>query len=105
MSSVDEWRMAIEDPGDKWTVFLHPDQRPTVERDDAEPARVRGSAGKGKTIVTLHRAAHLEQMTPDARVLLTTYTNRLINATRCFSRGLGWDVPRKASARHRLEGS
>lgn len=80
MSSVDELRLALEYPWDKWTVFLHPDQRQTVERDYAGPARVCGSAGTGKTIVALHRAAHLARTNPDARVLLTTYSDTLANA-------------------------
>jgi hypothetical protein len=32
-------------------VFLHPDQRDMVERDDAGPARVSGSAGTGRPAV------------------------------------------------------
>lgn len=80
MSSVDELRLALDYPWDKWTVFLHPDQRQTVERDYAGPARVCGSAGTGKTIVALHRAAHLARTNPDARVLLTTYSDTLANA-------------------------
>ena len=37
-------------------IFLHPDQRSAIGRHYSGPARVRGSAGTGKTVVGLHRA-------------------------------------------------
>jgi len=80
MSNVDELERALEFPWEKWTVFLHPDQRQVIERDYAGPARVSGSAGTGKTIVALHRAVHLARTNPDVRVLLTTYSDALANA-------------------------
>jgi superfamily I DNA/RNA helicase len=49
---------------------LHPDQRELVERNYNGPARVAGSAGTGKTIVALHRAAHLARAHPDAPAIL-----------------------------------
>jgi mRNA-degrading endonuclease RelE of RelBE toxin-antitoxin system len=80
MTNVEELRRALDFPWDKWTIFLHPEQRQWVERDYAGPARVSGSAGTGKTIVALHRAAHLARTHPDARVLLTTFSDTLANA-------------------------
>ena len=74
MSDVDELKRALEFPWDRWAVFLHPAQRSTVERDYNGPARVSGSAGTGKTIVALHRAAHLVESDPDAKVLLATFS-------------------------------
>ena len=59
MTNVEELQRALDFPWEKWTVFLHPEQRQWVERDYAGPARVSGSAGTGKTIVALHRAVHL----------------------------------------------
>ncbi len=82
MSSAVELARALDFPWDKWLVFLHPDQKATVERDYAGPARVGGSAGTGKTIVALHRAVHLARINSDARVLLTTYSDTLANALR-----------------------
>lgn len=82
MSSIEELERALRFPWDKWTVFLHPDQRQLVERSYAGPARVSGSAGTGKTIVALHRAAFLARSNPDARILLTTFTETLANAVR-----------------------
>ena len=64
MTNVEELQRALDFPWEKWTVFLHPEQRQWVERDYAGPARVSGSAGTGKTIVALHRAAHLARTHP-----------------------------------------
>ncbi|MGL6079117.1 3'-5' exonuclease [Methyloversatilis discipulorum] len=80
MSNVEELQRALDYPWDKWTVFLHPEQRQWVERDYNGPARVSGSAGTGKTIVALHRAAWLARQRPDARVLLTTFSDTLARA-------------------------
>ncbi|MDZ4855342.1 MAG: 3'-5' exonuclease, partial [Nitrospirota bacterium] len=80
MTNAEELQRALDFPWEKWTVFLHPEQRQWVERDYSGPARVSGSAGTGKTIVALHRAAHLARMNPDTRVLLTTFSDTLSNA-------------------------
>ena len=70
---------ALEQPFEKWTVFLHPAQRSLVERSWSGPARISGSAGTGKTIVALHRAAHLAT-TRGVQVLLTTFSKPLAAA-------------------------
>lgn len=80
MSNVKELQQALDFPWEKWTVFLHPEQRQWVERDYNGPARVSGSAGTGKTIVALHRAAYLARTHGDARVLLTTFSDTLASA-------------------------
>ena len=80
MTNVEELERALEFPWDKWTVFLHPEQQQWVERDYAGPARVSGSAGTGKTIVALHRAAFLARKHPEARVLLATFSETLAKA-------------------------
>ena len=80
MSDREELERALEYPWDRWAVFLHPDQHDWVERDHKGPARVGGSAGTGKTIVALHRAAHLARKNPDARILLTTFSAPLARA-------------------------
>lgn len=94
MSNVEELERALDFPWEKWTIFLHPDQRQVVERDYAGPARVSGSAGTGKTIVALHRAAHLARTNPDARVLLTTYSDTLANALHARLKRLLGNEPR-----------
>jgi len=82
LANLEELQRALEYPWDKWTVFLHPEQRGLVERDYSGPARVAGSAGTGKTIVALHRAAFLARRNLDARVLLTTFSDSLADALR-----------------------
>ena len=82
MANADELERALDYPWEKWTVFLHPTQRSIVERRYNGPARVAGSAGTGKTVVALHRAVHLARTHPDARVLLTTFSDTLANALR-----------------------
>jgi hypothetical protein len=77
LTSVEELEQALDAPWDKWTIFLHPEQRALVERDYSGPARVAGSAGTGKTIVALHRAAFLARRDPEARVLLSTFSDIL----------------------------
>lgn len=96
MTNVEELERALEFPWDKWTVFLHPEQRELVERDYSGPARVSGSAGTGKTIVALHRAVYLARKHPDSRVLLTTFSEALANALRVRLRRLISNEPRLA---------
>ncbi|MDV7145648.1 3'-5' exonuclease [Tropicimonas sp. TH_r6] len=76
MENVDELRAALDAPWERWSVYLHPAQREYVDRDFNGPARVIGSAGTGKTVVALHRAVRMAQA-PEARVLLTTFNERL----------------------------
>lgn len=96
VSNVEELARALDYPWDKWTVFLHPDQRQLVERDYAGPARVSGSAGTGKTIVALHRAVHVARKNANARVLLTTVSEPLANALHTKLRRLIGNEPRLA---------
>jgi mRNA-degrading endonuclease RelE of RelBE toxin-antitoxin system len=96
MSNIEELERALESPWDKWTVFLHPEQRQWVDRDYSGPARVSGSAGTGKTIVALHRAVHLARANPDARVLLTTFSDTLAHALQQKLRRLVGNEPRIA---------
>lgn len=96
MADADELERALEYPWEKWAVFLHPAQREVVEKDFRGPARVSGSAGTGKTIVALHRAVHLARSDPDARVLLTTFSDTLANALRRKLRRLISNEPRLA---------
>lgn len=94
VANVEELERAFAYPWEKWTIFLHPAQRQFVERDYSGPARVSGSAGTGKTIVALHRAAHLARGNPEARVLLTTFSESLANALRVKLRRLIASEPR-----------
>ena len=80
MRDIEELQKALDYPWEKWSVFLHPDQLKIVERNYNGPARVSGSAGTGKTVVALHRAVFLSRSNPDARVLLTTFSDTLASA-------------------------
>ena len=90
MTGIEALERALEFPWEKWTIFLHPEQQQWVERDYAGPARVAGSAGTGKTIVALHRAAYLARANPDARVLLTTFSDPLANALQFEVEAADW---------------
>jgi UvrD-like helicase C-terminal domain/AAA domain len=72
--------LALDAPWEQWAVFLHPAQRGIVDRNYNGPARTAGSAGTGKTVVALHRAVRLARTTPNAKVLLTTFSQPLGNA-------------------------
>lgn len=71
----------LDRPIEDWMVFLHPDQRAIVSRHYDGPARVRGAAGTGKTVVGLHRAAWLAEGNREAGreqpVLFTTFIKSL----------------------------
>src|SRR5262249_31556464 len=59
ITNVAELQRALDFPWEKWSIFLHPEQRQWVEGDYEGPARVSGTAGTGKTVVALHRTVHL----------------------------------------------
>ncbi len=94
MTNIEELQRALDFPWEKWTVFLHPEQRQWVEKEYNGPARVSGSAGTGKTIVALHRAVHLARMHPNARVLLATFSDTLAHALHTRLRRLIGNEPR-----------
>ncbi|GGC02353.1 nuclease-related domain-containing DEAD/DEAH box helicase [Cellulomonas carbonis] len=66
----------LASPIEEWMSFLHPYQAKLVRRSFNGPARIRGSAGTGKTVVGLHRAAYLARTRP-GRVLVTTFVRTL----------------------------
>ena len=84
VENVEALMQALDAPWEQWAIFLHPDQRGIVERTYNGPARASGSAGTGKTVVALHRAARLAGA--ERKVLLTTFSQPLANA---LSRKLG----------------
>ncbi len=96
MNNVEELERALKYPWEKWTIFLHPDQKKLVEQDFNGPVRISGTAGTGKTIVALHRAVYLARSNPDARVLLSTFSDPLANALRTKMRRLISNEPRIA---------
>lgn len=80
MENSDVLKQALDYPWDQWSVFLHPSQKAIVDQDFSGPARVSGSAGTGKTVVALHRAANVLKHDSKARLLLTTFSLPLANA-------------------------
>ncbi len=80
IDSRSEMEAALDAPFDAWRIFLHPSQRELVDKRYTGPARVAGSAGTGKTIVAIHRAAHLVREDEEAIVLLTTFSPALASA-------------------------
>ena len=80
IADQEELEQALAYPWEKWGVFLHPSQRVLAERSFSGPARIGGSAGTGKTIVAIHRAVRLARVTPDARILLATFSQPLADA-------------------------
>jgi hypothetical protein len=80
IADQEELEQALSFPWEKWSVFLHPSQRATVDRDYSGPGRIAGSAGTGKTIVALHRAVRLAKADPQARVLLASFSDPLADA-------------------------
>lgn len=67
---------ALAGPIETWMTFLHPDQLKLVSSSFNGPARVRGPAGTGKTVVGLHRAAYLAERSP-RQVLFVTFVKTL----------------------------
>ncbi|MFG2100518.1 UvrD-helicase domain-containing protein [Micromonospora echinaurantiaca] len=62
-------------PIEDWMVYLDPAQQDLVDRTYSGPARIRGGAGTGKTVVALHRARALARL--GRKVLMTTYVRNL----------------------------
>ncbi|MCX5277499.1 nuclease-related domain-containing DEAD/DEAH box helicase [Streptomyces virginiae] len=74
-------------PIEQWMTFLHPDQVALVRRDWSGPARISGPAGTGKTVVALHRAAHLARRTT-GRILYVTFANNLPRVQSTFLKAM-----------------
>lgn len=74
-----EMEQLLAAPLEQWRVFLHPSQRRLVEMNAHGPIRVLGSAGTGKTVVAMHRAAWLAKhvLQPGQKILFTTFTKNL----------------------------
>lgn len=74
----EELQAIMQEPLEKWRIFLHPTQRKVVEKTFNGPARVLGGAGTGKTVVAMHRAKMLaSNLESNEKILFTTYTKNL----------------------------
>lgn len=69
----------LDQPLERWRVFLHPRQKAVVEKNYRGPVRVLGGAGTGKTVIAMHRARYLVNhfLQDGERVLFTTFTRTL----------------------------
>lgn len=81
IADADELRQAVLEatlaaPIEEWMTFLHPDQARVVRRRWSGPARIRGAAGSGKTVVGLHRTAYLTATRP-GQVLYVSFVRTL----------------------------
>lgn len=96
LENVEELERALEYPWDQWTIFLHPSQRQVVDQTFSGPARVSGSAGTGKTVVALHRAATIVKTDKQAKILLTTFSsplaNKLVHKLQLLTGNIGADA-------------
>lgn len=81
----------LAQPIEEWMSFLHPDQAKLVRRSFNGPARIRGAAGTGKTVVGLHRAAHLARLR-GGRILVTTFVRTLPDVLQHLVQRLAPDV-------------
>lgn len=73
--AADRLAQLLSRPIEDWMVYLDPAQEDLVNRTFAGPARIRGAAGTGKTVVAFHRARMLARL--GRRVLFTTYVRNL----------------------------
>lgn len=67
---------ALAAPIEDWMTFLHPEQNKLVGAHWEGPARIRGAAGTGKTVVGLHRAVYLAERSPHP-ILVTSFVKTL----------------------------
>jgi superfamily I DNA/RNA helicase len=81
----------LASPIEEWMSFLHPDQAKLARRSFNGPARIRGAAGTGKTVVGLHRAAYLAR-TRRGKVLVTTFVRTLPDVLQHLLERLAPDV-------------
>jgi superfamily I DNA/RNA helicase/mRNA-degrading endonuclease RelE of RelBE toxin-antitoxin system len=76
---TEEFQRALAGDLADWMLFLAPTQRYLVFREFNGPARVKGIAGSGKTVVALHRIKYLARKAheKERKVLFLTFGNRL----------------------------
>jgi len=75
----EEFKRALAGSMEEWMLFLAPHQRQLITRIYNGPARVKGVAGSGKTVVAIHRARQLARaaLQRKQKIIFLTYGNRL----------------------------
>lgn len=99
-SDEEELQRALDAPWAQWSVFLHPSQRDAVQRNWGGPVRIGGTAGTGKSVVAMHRAARLARESSGGRLLLTTFSEPL---ARSLGEGMDLLLGADSPARGRVE--
>ncbi len=99
----DVWRALMDaacaEPVETWMTWLHPVQTSLATRSYSGPARIRGVAGSGKTVVALHRARHLSRNN-HARVLVTTFVRNLPEVQRSLFARLSPSTAKRGEVTH-----
>jgi hypothetical protein len=90
---------AAREPMESWMTWLHPAQAQLVTRSYTGPARIRGAAGTGKTVVALHRVRHLARQ-PGAKVLVTSFVKTLAQVHRSLFERLAPDETGRVEFAH-----
>ncbi|SFS75190.1 UvrD-helicase domain-containing protein [Marininema halotolerans] len=90
VTSDEHLQAILDQPLEKWRIFLHPDQQDIVDNHYAGPVRVLGGAGTGKTVVALHRACKLVRnlLMQDEKILITAFNLSLTDTLRKTMQGL-----------------
>ena len=81
----EEFEKALAGSLAEWMLFLHPSQRQIVETNFNGPARIKGGAGTGKTVVALHRTRYLAKTlttSPAEKILVLSFTRGLAAVVR-----------------------
>jgi superfamily I DNA/RNA helicase/Txe/YoeB family toxin of Txe-Axe toxin-antitoxin module len=80
----DEFKRVLNGTLEEWMLFLAPPQRALILRSFNGPARVKGVAGSGKTVIALHRARQLAKKAQQdhGKLLFLTFGNRLPNVNK-----------------------
>ena len=86
-------------PIEDWMAFLHPAQAKLACRSFNGPARITGTTGTGKTLVGLHRAAHLARTRPGT-ILFTTYVRTMPGIMRAMLRRMAPDIADRVEFAH-----
>ncbi len=87
ITDEEEWQALLDDPGvSDLELKLSREQALTLYRPG--PLLLRGTAGSGKTTVSVYRLARAVCEQPGSRLLLVTYSEPLLNAARQLFRDL-----------------
>lgn len=92
----DELKKILQGNLEEWRIFLHPYQKKLVTWTTNGPMNISGSAGTGKTVALMHRAARLaRELEAGDRVLATTFTTNLSVTIKHHLQRLAPDIAEK----------